>query len=96
MSPDGEVEFINNQGPEYFGKDFQRRKVGLPATLSIRMTLPRSGFADWMHSVKTGEPYDVDNRLRGADGVYRWFHTHVAFLLRDADGRIVRWYVLLI
>jgi hypothetical protein len=33
-------------------------------------------------------------RLRRADGVYRWFNSR-ALPLRDAKGRIVRWYNLL-
>jgi hypothetical protein len=28
-----------------------------------------------------------------ADGVYRWFHVH-GLPMRDAEGRIVRWFVL--
>ena len=42
---------------------------------------------------ETGHPYDAEARLRRADGVYRWFHTH-GFPLRDTDGRIVLWYLL--
>jgi PAS domain S-box-containing protein len=41
----------------------------------------------------TVHPYDAEARLRRADGVYRWFHTH-GFPLRDTDGRIVLWYLL--
>ena len=93
MSPDGEVEFINNQGLEYFGKTLEDLKGWTTSDAVHPDDLPRA-VADWMHSVKTGEPYDVDNRLRGADGVYRWFHSR-GLSLRDADGRIVRWYVLL-
>lgn len=47
--------------------------------------------AAWSHSVKTGEPYEVEFRIRGADGTYRWFMTR-ASPFRDAQGRIVRWY----
>ena len=93
MSPDGEVEFINNQGLEYFGKTLEDLKGWTTSDAVHPDDLPRA-VADWMHSVKTGEPYDVDNRLRGADGVYRWFHSR-GLSLRDAEGRIVRWYVLL-
>jgi PAS domain S-box-containing protein len=50
-------------------------------------------IAAWRHSVETGEPYDIDYRLRRADGVYRWFQLR-GLPLRDGEGRIVRWYVL--
>jgi PAS domain S-box-containing protein len=93
MSPEGEVEFINNQGLEYFGKTLEDLKGWTTSDAVHPDDLPRA-VADWMHSVKTGEPYDVDNRLRGVDGVYRWFHSR-GLSLRDTEGRIVRWYVLL-
>ena len=28
----------------------------------------------WTHAVATGQPHDVQYRLRRSDGVYRWFH----------------------
>jgi PAS domain S-box-containing protein len=51
-------------------------------------------FAERRRSVETGEPYDVDHRLRRADGEYRWFQIR-GLPLRDTEGRIVRWYTLL-
>ena len=47
-----------------------------------------------MHAVGTGCNYDVDHRLLRADGVYRWFHAR-GLPLRNAEGRVLRWYVLL-
>ena len=43
--------------------------------------------------LETGDPFDVEHRILGADGVYRWFVVR-GLPARDADGRIVRWYVL--
>ena len=45
----------------------------------------------WHHSVTTGTPYEQEERHRGADGIYRWFLAR-GIPLRDAEGRIVRWY----
>ncbi|MGV8989607.1 MAG: EAL and GGDEF domain-containing protein [Cypionkella sp.] len=45
----------------------------------------------WQHCVATGEHYDVDYRLRVADGTYRWFRSR-ATARRDATGKIIRWY----
>ncbi len=45
----------------------------------------------WMRCVQSGEPYESEYRLRGADGQYRWFRAR-AVPLRDPEGRIVRWY----
>jgi PAS domain S-box-containing protein len=47
----------------------------------------------WRRSVESGQPYDVELRQRGADGVYRWFHVQ-GLPVRDAAGRILRWCVL--
>jgi len=44
-------------------------------------------------AIETGRPYDVEERLRRADGVYRWFHTR-GFPLRDTQGHIVLWYLI--
>ena len=41
----------------------------------------------------TGEPYDIEQRMRRADGVYRWFHVR-GMPLRDVRGNVVRWYVV--
>ncbi|MFC3127291.1 EAL domain-containing protein [Pseudoroseomonas globiformis] len=45
----------------------------------------------WAHSLRTGEPVDVEYRLRLADGSYRWFRARAA-ARRDEGGRILRWY----
>ena len=45
----------------------------------------------WRESVKHGTPYEQEERHRGADGTYRWYLAR-AVPLRDAVGRIVRWY----
>jgi PAS domain S-box-containing protein len=38
-----------------------------------------------------GLPVELEGRLLGADGGYRWFLIRIN-PLRDADGRVVRWY----
>jgi PAS domain S-box-containing protein len=43
------------------------------------------------HSMQTGEPFDVEHRIRGPDGTTRWYRSR-ALPQRDASGRIVRWY----
>ena len=48
-------------------------------------------FASWAHSVATGQPYDVEHRLKMRDGELRWARSR-AFPRRDAAGAIVKWY----
>ncbi|WP_426955848.1 sensor histidine kinase [Muricoccus radiodurans] len=45
----------------------------------------------WRHALATGEPYEVEYRLRMADGSWRWFLGR-ALPVRDAQGRIERWF----
>jgi PAS domain S-box-containing protein len=48
-------------------------------------------WARWRHSLDTGEPYEIEYRLRRADGVYRWTLGR-ALAVRDQQGRIIRWF----
>jgi PAS domain-containing protein len=45
-------------------------------------------------SIGSGTPYEIVQRLRRSDGVYRWFQNS-GFPFRDAGDHIVRWCVLL-
>jgi formate hydrogenlyase transcriptional activator len=45
----------------------------------------------WRRCMDTGEPFEHETRLRGADGTYRWFLDR-SVPLRDRTGRVVRWY----
>jgi PAS domain S-box-containing protein len=48
-------------------------------------------LARWMESVRSGENYEAEYRLRGRDGNYRWFRAR-AVPIHDQDGQILRWY----
>ncbi len=45
----------------------------------------------WRHSLKSGEPYQIEYRLRHRSGHYRWVLGR-AQPVRDEAGAIVRWY----
>jgi PAS domain S-box-containing protein len=87
----GEVELVNKTLLNYTGKPLEELKhwsvVVHPGDLPAITAL-------WSHSVATGHPFDVEVRVRRADGDYRWFHCR-GLPSRDVDGRIVRWYNLL-
>ncbi|MDB5932558.1 MAG: sensor hybrid histidine kinase [Polaromonas sp.] len=44
----------------------------------------------WRHSLASGEPYEVEYRLRHHSGEYRWTLGR-ALPVRDSEGTIVRW-----
>jgi PAS domain S-box-containing protein len=45
----------------------------------------------WRESLTTGEPYEIEYRLRHHSGEYRWTLGR-ALPIRDARGRITRWF----
>ncbi|MBJ3785214.1 PAS domain-containing protein [Devosia sediminis] len=47
-------------------------------------------WAAWRLSLETGEPYQIEYRLRHHSGQYRWTLGR-ALPIRDAEGQIVRW-----
>src|SRR5690349_179550 len=91
---EGELEFVNQPSLDYFGKTLEELKRWLTSNVIIHPDERASAIAVWRRSVETGVSYDVDNRFRRSDGVYRWFHVR-GRPQRDAQGSIVRWYALL-
>lgn len=47
-------------------------------------------WARWQHSLSTGEPYEIEYRLRHHSGAYRWTLGR-ALPVRDSKGTIIRW-----
>ena len=47
-------------------------------------------WARWRHSLETGEPYEIEYRLRHHSGEYRWALGR-ALPVRDEAGAITRW-----
>jgi PAS domain S-box-containing protein len=92
MTPQGGVESINRHLSEYVGATIEDLE-GYAVTKVVHPDDLERVIGAWMHAVETGEPYDIEHRIRRADGVFRWFHTH-ALPLRDAEGQTLRWYCL--
>jgi len=93
MGAMGEVEFLNRQTLEYFGKTTEDLKNWALTEVIHPNDLPRV-IETRIRSIETGQVYDVEHRCRGADGVYRWFQVR-GLPVRDAEGAITTWYLLL-
>jgi len=93
MSASGEVLLLNRQNLDYFGKTTEELKDWATSDVVHPDDLP-GVIAEWKRCFETGEPYEIEHRLRRADGVYRWFHAR-GLPARDADDQIVRWHLLL-
>ena len=48
-------------------------------------------WGKWRYSLATGEPYEIEYRLRHRDGTYRWVLGR-ALPMREPKGAIVRWF----
>jgi PAS domain S-box-containing protein len=89
----GEIELLNRQLLEYFGqtqdelRDWATNGTIHPEDVAHVVDV-------FSRSIVSGRPYEIVQRFRRSDGVYRWFQNR-AFPLRDTTGQIVRWCVLL-
>ncbi len=91
MTASGDVELVNPQMLAYFGKTLEELKEW---ALFVHPDDRARVLPYWKNTVQTGQPYDVEHRLRRADGVYRWFRGR-GLPLRDTEGHVVRCYNLL-
>ena len=93
LSATGYVEVVNRQLLEYFGQTLDElRHWGTNGTVHPD-DLPHVAEV-FSRSIGSGTPYRIVQRFRRSDGAYRWFENS-GFPLRDPDGQIVRWCVLL-
>jgi PAS domain S-box-containing protein len=93
LTATGDVEVVNPQVLEYFGQTLEElRQWGTNDTIHPD-DLPHV-IEVFTRSIASGSPYEIAQRFRRSDGVYRWFQNS-GFPLRDPNGHIVRWCVLL-
>jgi PAS domain S-box-containing protein len=92
-TPEGKVEFVNQQVVEYFAKTRDELKDRWPSE-AVHPDDRDAACAGWMEAVQSGHPFEIDHRLRRHDGVYRWFRMR-GRPSRDGQGQIVRWYSML-
>jgi len=87
---DGALDFFNQRCVEYTGLD-RARLAGWGWKEVVHPEDWERCFATWTRSLQSGERYEIEYRLRRADGAYRWHHG-TAVPVRDAAGRIERWF----
>jgi PAS domain S-box-containing protein len=88
----GEIEFLNRQTVDYFGKTEELKDWALIGAVHPD-DLPRVIEAR-KKSIEEGRIYEIEYRCRRADGVYRWFQVR-GLPVRDAENKITAWYLLL-
>jgi len=88
--PDGTGEFWNRRWHEYTGLTPEAVR-GWGWQDAIHPEDVKEITDKWLGFLASGQPGEVEGRLRRFDGVYRWFLFR-AEPLRDESGNIVNWY----
>jgi PAS domain S-box-containing protein len=88
---DGALDYANQECVKYFGADLERDILGGAWAQYVHPEDLPTALAAWTASLATGEPYEVEFRLRAREGNYRWFLAR-ARPMRDGDGRVVKWF----
>ena len=89
--PDGRSIYANRATLDYLGRTFEEfLEPGFDQTVihpddwnKVTSTRQRSS---------RGQPFELEARMKGKDGLYRWF-LYRFNPLRDCDGRVLRWFV---
>jgi PAS domain S-box-containing protein len=87
---DGFTDFLNKRWLDYTGLSLSEAQGSGWQAAYHREDLARV-LKTRRENIAAGTPYEHEARIRGADGVYRWFLNRSAPLL-DERGDIVKWY----
>src|SRR5712671_1460863 len=87
---DGPNEFLNKRWHEYTGLSPEESNGWGWQAAFHPDDLP-SLVEKWRQLLVSGEPGEIEARLRRHDGVFRWFLIRVE-PFRDETGKIIRWY----
>ena len=96
--PSGSLTFVNKRQADFLGvpEDHPLRfgiDTGAPWDAHIPFLHPddqEDGRKYWSNSLRTGEGYEHNYRVRTAQGDYRWFHTRTE-PLQASDGTLLLW-----
>ena len=87
--PDGSLTWFNQRVYQYAGAGASWIDDNHWGQLLHPEDFPAASAA-WTRALESGEPYEIEFRLRRADGAFRWFLAR-AVPARDHQGRIIRW-----
>jgi PAS domain S-box-containing protein len=91
--PDGSIDLVSQSFLDYLGlsKEQWLDWGWLTATHPDEVT---GAVEKFRAALAAGQPLEYEQRLRKSDGTYRWFWSRNV-PLRDATGKIVKWYGVL-
>lgn len=89
-NPDGYIFWYNKRWYEYTGTTSEQMEGWGWQSVHDPEMLPKV-LKRWNDSISTGEPFDMEFPLLGADGKFRTFLTRV-MPMKDPEGRLIRWF----
>jgi PAS domain S-box-containing protein len=89
-TPDGLNVYFNQRWVDYTGLSLQE-SYGRGWNTPFHPDDKQPAWQAWNHAVETGDTYNIECRLRRADGIYRWFLTR-GVPLRESTGNVVKWF----
>src|SRR6266480_2133501 len=88
--PDGYLDYFNRGWLDFLGKSLEE-VCGWKWTECVHPEDVAPLIQKWHAALASGEPLEVESRIRRADGSYRAF-LHRKVPLRDEHGNIVKWF----
>ena len=89
-NPDGSTDFLNRKWLDYSGLTLEQTS-GSGWTVAMHPDDLNGCLAKWEKAQRAGDSYRGEFRLRGKDGIFRWFLVR-ADPVRDAEGAILKWF----
>jgi PAS domain S-box-containing protein len=89
-STDARRDFVNAAWKQYTGLS-DEAALGTEWSVVAHPDDIVGGDKMWRDALATGEPWHTEERVRRADGQYRWFAID-RVAARDENGKIIKWY----
>jgi PAS domain S-box-containing protein len=89
-SADARRDFVNAAWKQYTGLS-DEAALGTEWSVVAHPDHIATGEKIWHDAFATGEPWHTEERVRRADGQYRWFAID-RVAARDENGKIIKWY----
>ena len=87
---DGSCDYLSSRWAEFTGRPLET-DLGYAWLEALHPEDVQCTKETWAQAVVGGSDYEVEFRLRRADGVYRW-HLARALPIRDAAGQVTHWF----
>ncbi len=89
-TPDGQDDYFNQRCFDFTGSTLDEMRGSGWEKIVHSDDLDKC-VSSWQNALRVGEPYEIEYRLRGKDGNFRWFLGR-ANPIRNASGEIIKWF----